>query len=271
MEVGSLADRFAKLESSVEAISEQLKSDNAGRRLVVEPAREEGNQSPPLPLGETDVAVGTFRDLQTEFKNIRDSLVKVKLPPDLVVGDSRAGVNKSDWPKFQVIQKCARFQETTLKLLSQCASTEPVLSEFTTIALAQLRYLQEEYTNLLVANQFDEGTTKLFQTLQQNPASFTPGALENLQRAVSIAGARQSRQVSGPGRFRGRGSFFPFSAGGRGYHPDPLGQRPGPAGPGSGSADWRFRRGRFGAAAGSRDTSVRVQPEEGAGAFTGAE
>ena len=96
MEVSSLADRFANLESSVEAISEQLKSDNAGRRRVAELAREEGNQSQPPPLGDMDVAIGSFRDLITEFKNIRDSLVKVKLPPDLVVGDSRAVVNKSD-------------------------------------------------------------------------------------------------------------------------------------------------------------------------------
>ena len=93
---------------------------------------------------------------------------------------------------FKSIQRCARFQETNLKLLSQCSSTEPLLSEIATISVAQLRYLQEEYTNVMVANQFDDGTTRLFQTLRQSPETFTPGAPENRQRAVAIAVARQN-------------------------------------------------------------------------------
>ena len=264
----NLLERFDKLESSVAAISEHLKTDTAGRRLV---DTQECADTQPQPFGESEV--GASSDLQTDFKSIRESLAKVRLPPDLVVGDSRAGVSKADWPKFQVIQKCARYQETVLKLFSQCTSREPVLSELSTIAIAQLRYLQEEYTNLLVANQFDDGTTRLFQTLQQNPAAFTPGALENLQRAVSIAGARHNRQVSGSGRFRGRGSFFPFASGGpgRGYRLDAAGQRPGggAAGSGSGSADWRFRRGRFGYAPGPRDLAARAQqPDDVTGTFS---
>ena len=49
---------------------------------------------------------------------------------------------------------------------------------------------------LLVSSQFDDGTAKPFSTLQQNPAAFTPNPLEDLQRAVSIAGARQYHQVT---------------------------------------------------------------------------
>lgn len=261
-EVSDLAERFAKLESSVALISEQLALDTAGRRPVEHADREGGNQITAPTAGE----VGSFTELQAEFRSIRDRVAKFKLPPDLQVGDSRNGVSKSDWPKFQVIQRCARFQETTLKLLSHCAHTETVLPEITTIALAQLRYLQEEYTNLLVANQFDDGTARLFQTLQQNPAAFTPDALENLQRAVSIAGARHTRQVGSPGRSRGRG-FFPFPAGGRGYRPDLQTRRPGLAGPDAGSADWRFGRGRFGGPPGSRDLTVRPQPGDVTGTF----
>ena len=123
---------------------------------------------------------------------------RVKLPSDLVVGDSRAGVSRADLPKFNLIQKSARFQETILKLLSTCEASDPPASDITTVALAHLRYLQEEYTNLLVSSQFDEGTSKQFATLQQNPAAFPPNALENLHRAVSIAGACPPRQVSLP-------------------------------------------------------------------------
>ena len=126
----------------------------------------------------------------------KESVSKIKLLPDLVVGDSRAGVSRADLPKFNLIQKSARFQETILKLLSTCEASDPSVSYVTTVALAHLRYLQEEYTNLLVNSQFDESTSKLFATLQQNPAAFPPNAPENMQRAVSIAGARPLRQVS---------------------------------------------------------------------------
>ena len=144
------------------------------------------------------------------------------------MGDSRAGVGKGDLARFQVIQKCARFQETALKLLSSAPAADPLTEQLTTVALAQTRYLQEEYTHLIVANQFDDSTAQLFKTLQHNPATFTPGAVENLQRAVAIAGARQqsqSRQVSlSSDRARWRGP------------PPPPQQRFGPA-----SADWRSR------------------------------
>ena len=138
------------------AISEQLKHDSASRRLVVEEGHQQAQYATP---GEFEV--GSSRDLQANFRSIRDRVAKIKLPADLVVGDSRTGVGKNDWPKFQTIQRCARFQETTLKVLSQCtgADSESVIADVTTIALAQLRFLQEEYTNLLVANQFDDGTT----------------------------------------------------------------------------------------------------------------
>ena len=43
----------------------------------------------------SSAVLGSFRDIQAEFLAIRDSVAKVKLPPDLVVGDSRAGVSRA--------------------------------------------------------------------------------------------------------------------------------------------------------------------------------
>ena len=131
---------------------------------------------------------------------VRDSVSKVKLPTDLTVGDSRAGVGKGDLPRFQVIQKCAKIQETVLKIPSTASVSDPAINQLTIVAIAQIRYLQEEYTNLLVSNQFDDSTAQLFKTLQQNPAAFTAGAVENLQRAVTIAGARQVSHAASYGR-----------------------------------------------------------------------
>ena len=148
-----------------------------------------------------------------------------------MVGDSRSGVSRPDLQRFNLIQKSARFQETVLKLMSTYDSSDPVAADITTVAVAHLRFLQEEYTHLLVSGQLDEGTSKLFSTLQQNPAAFPPNALENLHRAVSIAGARPARQVSSGWAAPSGGRWFPSPSsgrgGGRGYSFEQF-RRPGP-------------------------------------------
>lgn len=279
--VAVLSARFDRLEKLVEsfigdkpalghsAASAACDNDNAGRRQVV---------SEPVALAPGAVC-DSYSELQSEFRAIKESVAKIKLPSDLVVGDSRSGISRADLPKFNLIQKSARFQETILKLLSSAEVTQEQLSSITTVSLAHLRFLQEEYTNLLVSSQFDEGTSKLFATLQQNPATFSPSALENLQRAVSIAGARSARQVSSASASRPRGlppslGFGRGGGGGYGFRPSPGFGRGGGSGydfgrfrrPGLGGppADWTRARDRANAA-GSRDLDVAQRPDIGRG------
>ena len=162
--VSQLSARFDRLESLVTecltrekpavgqcAASAAEDYDNAGRRRVVDlDEQRRPTQS---------AVISSYSELQSEFRAIKESVSKIKLPSDLVVGDSRAGVSRADLPKFNLIQKSARFQETILKLLSTCEASDPPVSDITTVALAHLLYLQEEYTNLLVSSQFDEGTS----------------------------------------------------------------------------------------------------------------
>ncbi|KAF0314446.1 hypothetical protein FJT64_015101 [Amphibalanus amphitrite] len=194
--IRELAEKVSDIEASVRVIDARVSEPNAGRRHVAPTALSAAEAAEPSEKQEQP-SFGASAYLQADFRAIRDSLSKVKLPQDLVVGDSRAGIGKADLARFQVIQKCARFQETALKILSSAQEADPVIDQLTTVTLAQLRFLQEEYTHLIVSNQFDDSTAQLFKTLQHNPATFTPGAVENLQRAVAIAGARQhSRQDS---------------------------------------------------------------------------
>ena len=251
--LSGLSDRFQYFEKAVQDINKRLdqlplaenrrlvgdsaaaecphppESDNAGRR----PVATEEDQVP-----DHSVAFGSFNDPQSEYRAIKESVAKVKLPPHLLVGDNRAGVSRTDLPKFNIIQRCARYQETVLKILST-SDAAAAGGDLATLALAQLRYLQEEYTQLIVVNQFDDGTAKLFQTLQQNPAAFPQNALENLQRAVTIAGARQPRQVSHSAPSpRGRDyARFGFRRGASGWGRPDGGRRPWA---GSQSADWRW-------------------------------
>ena len=268
--VAQLTEKCSQLETSVTDISKRLEEDStAGRRHAVYADNAPGERSaaPGERSGDAQQQpeFGSYSDLQSEFKTIREGVAKIKLPQDLVVGESRAGVGRADLPKFQTIQKCARYQETVLKVLAGGGNPETIIANITSLTLAQIRYLQEEYTNLLVSHQFDEGTAKLFQTLQQNPAAFTPTALDNLQRAVAIAGARQTRQVSVPDRGRGRSSFF-TSTGfrGRGYRSGFPAQQFSST---TAQPEW-MPRGRPGAwqVAGSRDPTARQPSGGGAGA-----
>ena len=114
--VAKLSQRFQRLETLVEGLAGEKCSsgygaasdiDSAGRRHV----DREGEPTP-------SAAVSSYSELQSEFRAIKESVAKIKLPADLIVGNSCTGVSRADLPKFNVLQKLARFQETALKLLS---------------------------------------------------------------------------------------------------------------------------------------------------------
>ncbi|KAF0296222.1 Heparan sulfate 2-O-sulfotransferase pipe [Amphibalanus amphitrite] len=94
--------KFTVIEASVSAINDRLEEPNAGRRHVAQP---EQAIEPTEPVSTEGFDFGSYSDLQAELKTVREGVAKIKLPQDLVVGDSRAGVGKNDLPRFQVIQR----------------------------------------------------------------------------------------------------------------------------------------------------------------------
>ncbi|KAF0290458.1 hypothetical protein FJT64_009779 [Amphibalanus amphitrite] len=100
--IRALSDRFTVIEASVSAINDRLEEPNAGRRHVAQP---EQAIEPTEPVSTEGFDFGSYSDLQAELKTVREGVAKIKLPQDLVVGDSRAGVGKNDLPRFQVIQR----------------------------------------------------------------------------------------------------------------------------------------------------------------------
>ena len=131
--VRALSDRFTVIESSVSAINDRLDEPIAGRRHVAPIAQPEQAAEPTEPKNPEGFEFGSYSDLQAELRSVREGVSKIKLPQDLVVGDSRAGVGKNDLPRFQVIQRCARFQETVLKVLSTSSATDPVINQLTIV------------------------------------------------------------------------------------------------------------------------------------------
>lgn len=167
-------------------------------------------------------ALNEASPVQQEFSVIRDALQRVKLPADLKLDDSKQGVSRVDQKRLNVVQRCARYGETLLKLLStmQQGNINPGdVQDLVTIAVAQVRYLQEEHSMLLVNNNFGEDVEKIYRQLRRNTSQFTPGALESLQAAVTLSSHTES-----PRRGRdsyGRGSSYRGSSyrGRRGYYP----------------------------------------------------
>jgi hypothetical protein len=138
---------------------------------------------------------------------IKDALQRIKLPTDLKVDDTRQGVQRRDQPRLNNISRCARYSETTLKLLSTIDPTnvsEGDIQDLVTITVAQTRYLQEEHAMMLVNNNFGEGVEKIYRNLRRNTSLFTPDAIDALQAAVTLNNHTHTEYPRG----RGRGGYF---------------------------------------------------------------
>lgn len=163
-------------------------------------------------------------DTQGVFASIKDSVSKIKLPPALRLTDSTRGVKRNDQPFANVIQKCGRFAETSLKILLTIKEKDNRVSDDTLFELwqtqvAQIRFLQEELSSLLVQGQFNPEVTRLYRTLQKHTSGFTPESLNLLEKATTIAAANTRNNYSRDHRGRGfHGGRFHYSNRGRGNY-----------------------------------------------------
>ncbi len=144
-----------------------------------------------------------------EFAVIKDALQRVKLPDDLKVDESRTGIQRKDQPRLNVLHRCAKTAETTLKLLSTLKPditpvTEADLQDLVAIQVSQIRLLQEEHALLMVTSTFGEGVEKLYKGFQRRNID-----VDALQASVTLN--NQMEANSSRSRGRGRGGFNSFS------------------------------------------------------------
>jgi hypothetical protein len=178
-------------------------------------AAQGGSNVTSAPSPRSTRVIPAAEDVQAEFKAITESVQKVQLPSDCVINKSALGISRELKTAHTIITQASKYTETNLKLLlnylDQPAVGAEELSKIFTVQYAQLRYLQDELAALIVQGQFDQGTSKLFKSLQKNTSAFTPEALENLRSAAAIA-ATQAQVPRGRGggrsRFRGRGGLY---------------------------------------------------------------
>lgn len=89
------------------------------------------------------------------------------------------------------------------------------------VHVAQIRYLQEEHSALLVQGQFNPDVARLYRTLQKNTSGFTPKSLDLLEKATTISAANvRSQNVRGRGTgYSGRPDYYRARGGGRNFFP----------------------------------------------------
>ena len=190
--VDTIAHRLSKLERE----QSQFQPNQAPRPVV-------GHHSPQAsPL---DLAT---EEIQDEFDRIRDSVQNIRLQKGLKVTSDRQGIRKADQPTFNILNKCGKYTETSLKILSSISAntvTEEDIDALFKIQLAQAKYLQEELGAIYVQGNFDNTTARMYRALRKNTTSLrTRDAVEDLQHAVTIAAAsvqanpRQQQQQQRP-------------------------------------------------------------------------
>ncbi len=177
----------------------------------------------------SDISVNNSVDPQSEFGAIKEAVNRIKLPSDLRLNDSKQGIRREDQQALNVITRSARYVETTIKLLGTLNPDTGKLSldeysDLYNVQLAHIRYLQDEYSALVVQNKFNKQTAQMFRSLQRNTSGLNERSLDTLKLATSItATAAGSSSASGGGassdfnwreRRRGGGNSF---RGGRGY------------------------------------------------------
>lgn len=140
------------------------------------------------------------QDIQGEFDSIKDSLSRVKLPPELRLNESRVGIGRTEQPLFALLARSARYVETSIKYLSSLDSdpSERTLEDLFRINFAHLKYLQEEYSAVLVQSQFDPKTSKIFKSLQRNTSGLSGDALDNLRHAAAISAVATPQRPERP-------------------------------------------------------------------------
>ena len=131
------------------------------------------------------------------------------------------------------MQKCARYAETSLKILSVLKNSEQSpngtdIDDLITVSTAQIRYLQEEYAGIIIDSKYGHDTAQTFRALQRNTSIFPQSVLDRVETAVNLTSLNRDRDRRGGRGNRGRGWYFSgrgysrnnqYRGTGRGYNP----------------------------------------------------
>ena len=148
--------------------------------------------------------------IQDVYKGIKDKVSNIKIPPELRCGTSKAGIRCEDNNAANIISNCARYVETTIKLLWSLDEepTREELIEMFQIQKAHSDYLRQEHSALVVSSQFGGKTSQLFKNLSRGTTNLDEKQLDTLLKAVQITSNDPNSRSRPRDNFRGRGNNF---------------------------------------------------------------
>lgn len=175
---------------------------------------------------ETDLTLKKPGEVHQDFEAIRDSLIRVRLPNDFRLNESKAGIPQKEREHAAVIAKGACFIETNLKILGEIQNNigEPdtvaeLLDHLLTCNSAAIKYFREEYQGLYVGGKWGGETKQVFKSLRRGTSNLTPDAIEDYKTAIAVTHPQSKPQPpdSARGNFRGFRGFRGQRARGRGW------------------------------------------------------
>lgn len=170
-------------------------------------------------------------NLQAEYRSLADVYSQQQVPEYLKFKGSKAGIKAEKCETATIVSNAARYAELILKICERVNShmgesefcVNDHLSHIYSVAAAQVRYLQEEQSTLVMGNRFGPRVGQIFKDLRQHTSTFTPDAIEDAKSAIALAGAEENsrpprqqqsnfqrgnfRFRGGRGRARGGGQF----------------------------------------------------------------
>ena len=210
----SITERLEKIEARLDVSTSDSRPCSSQ-----EPLAQTEDQGPdPNQLGSVECD-NALLDIQRQFDSLRDRLSRVQIPWYCKVNDSAVGIKTDCKPVLKVISKSARFAETGLKILGnlpqdiqgQYTLAENDIQSLNTVFYAQINYLQGEYSNLVVRSTFDDETSRLFRSIENNTQAFSDRSLTNVRLAAELSALStrtSSRPSSSRNNYRGRRQPF---------------------------------------------------------------
>ncbi len=148
-----------------------------------------------------------FPLIQEDYESVKDSLNKVKLSGDMLLGGgSGAGISGDDRPKFQLISRISKYFETALKWTvrqgqaGQSTQGYDELNDLAVILTAGQTYLKEELAALMV-NGTAKGAGKYYRMLRTNRGMIDP---DDARVALEFSAAASKDSAKPKGGFKGK-------------------------------------------------------------------
>ena len=164
-------------------------------------------------------------ELQLQYKSVKDSVQKVRLPPGLKIETSLRGVGQQFNKTARVIHAAADYSETLLKLLLTIdTSADPVtipddLVDCLVVAVtAQIRYLQSEKSVCFISGRFGEEVGSLFREFKTHASSLSAPDIQVLENVIQLSAARQQQPRGNRGGSGNRRPYGNAPQGRRGFY-----------------------------------------------------